>query len=82
MAPEVPSELDRVWILRGIRRDRLRRRGGDVTAWRVEFLDPALPPDMDPVVAWYDASVPVFGLLQFERHGETWEFEQGSEMGS
>ena len=79
MAPEVPAELDRVWIVRAIRRDRLRRRGGDVEAWRVEFLDPALPADMDTVIGWFDARVPVFGLLQFERHGETWVFERGSE---
>lgn len=78
MAPERPGDLDRVWVVRTIKRATLRRGGRDVQAWRVELLDPALPPDMDTVVAWFDETVPVFGLLQWERHGETWVFTSGS----
>ena len=82
MAPERPGDLDRVWVVRTIKRATLRRGGTDVEAWRVEFLDPALPPDMDTVVGWFDARVPVFGLLQWERHGETWVYTSGSGRGS
>lgn len=75
MAPEVPLEFDRVWVIREIHRDTLRYQGKDLPAWRVEFTDPALPAGSDTVVAWFDPELPVFGLRQWERNGETWVYE-------
>ncbi len=82
LTPEKPGELDRVWIVRGIRRDRLKRGGVEQEAWRVEFLDPALPEEFEAVVAWFDERLPVFGLIQWTRYGETWVFERGGGPGA
>ena len=86
MAPEVPDALDRVWIIRSIRPERLVLRENPVAGrqdqvydcWRVDLIDPALPEGSDTVVAWVDARVPVYGLLKWKRNGETWEFVKGA----
>lgn len=72
-APEVPDALDRVWIVRSIRRDTLTLNRKERICWRVDLIDPALPEDADTVVAWLDEKTPVFGLLKWKRRGETWE---------
>lgn len=77
LAPEVPTEYDRVWSWREIVREPYRLRGRSMPAWRVDLLDPSLPETADTVVAWFDASVPVYGLLQWRRDNETWVFERG-----
>lgn len=77
MAPTDPDGLDRVWVWSRIRRDSINVRGRDVVAWRVDLIDPALPPedDADHVVAWLDPDVPVFGLLRWQHRGSTWNLE-------
>ena len=77
LTPEVPTEYDRVWTWREISREPLRRRGKSLPAWRVDLLDPSLPASADTVAAWFDAGVPVYGLLQWRRNNETWVFERG-----
>ncbi len=72
-APEAPDALDRVWIVRAIRPDTVRLGGKERRCWRVDLTDPALPPDQDTVVAWFDPEVPVYGLLRYKRLGETWD---------
>ena len=84
-APEAPEALDRVWVIRGIRPDRIKV-GAQASAkeracWRIDLIDPALPDGQDTVVAWVSTDVPVFGLLKWKRAGETWEFMRG-EMGA
>ncbi|MFV1958165.1 MAG: hypothetical protein ACC662_02005 [Planctomycetota bacterium] len=74
MAPGDPEGYDRVWIWTRISRARLTWRGRARMAWRVDLIDPALPRenDADHVVAWLDPSVPVYGLLRWQRGGRTW----------
>ena len=82
LTPEVPTEYDRVWSWREIVRDTYRLRGRAMPAWRVDLLDPSLPDAADTVVAWFDTTVPVYGLLQWRRNNETWVFERGGGGGS
>ncbi len=77
MAPEVPDALDRTWIIRSIRPDRITVNRNEHDCWRVDLIDPALPEGSDTVVAWLSDKVPVFGLLKWKRRGETWEFKSG-----
>ena len=77
MAPEVPDALDRVWILRSIRPDKLTLNRREYDCWRVDLIDPALPEGADTVVAWLNDRIPVFGLLKWKRAGQTWEFQRG-----
>lgn len=84
-APDVPDALDRVWVIRAIRPDRLAlgSAGQSTTwpCWRIDLIDPALPDGQDTVVAWVTKDVPVYGLLKWKRGGETWELLRG-EMAS
>ena len=77
MAPTDPEGLDRVWVWSRIQRERITHRGREIMAWRVDLIDPALPPedDQDHVVAWLDPSLPVFGLVRWQRGGMTWDLE-------
>jgi hypothetical protein len=85
-APEAPQALDRVWIIRAIHRGhvvlhaapRFGQRGQAYDCWRVDCIDPALPPGKDTVVCWVDERVPVYGLLAWKRAGETWELISGA----
>lgn len=72
-APEAPEELDRVWIVRAIQPDTISIGGADRSCWRVDVIDPALPPEAETVVVWLEESVPVFGILRYKRAGETWD---------
>lgn len=74
MAPEAPTALDRIWVVRSIRPDTLSVGREERSCWRVDLIDPALPEGADTVVAWLDDDVPVYGLLKWKRSGETWEF--------
>lgn len=87
-APDVPDALDRVWIIRAIRPDRLALSKGvgavaakQQSCWRIDLIDPALPEGQDTVVAWVRTDVPVYGLLKWKRGGETWEFMRGEMAG-
>lgn len=81
-APEDPDALDRIWVIRSIRPDKIRVRQKERDCWRVDLIDPALPPEADTVVAWLDPKVPVFGLLKWKRLDETWMLEQAKGGGS
>jgi hypothetical protein len=78
LAPEDPEGYDRLWVWTRIRRERVPGPDGrERDAWRVDLIDPALDPerDADHVVAWLDESIPVFGLLRWQRAGKTWVLE-------
>ncbi len=72
MAPHAPEDMDRLWIIRSIRREEILWQGRKHMCWRVDLIDPALPPEAEAVVAWLDESTPVFGLLKWKRLDETW----------
>lgn len=77
-APSDPKGYDRVWVWRRIQRAPIDWRGRERQAWKVDALDPAMRPEAgaDHVVAWFDESVPVFGLLTWQHRGRTWELIQ------
>jgi hypothetical protein len=79
MEPRAPEELDRVWILRAIRRDDVLVGNETRACWRVDLIDPALPEDAEHVTAWMDTSVPVFGMLKWKRGETVWELETAKE---
>ncbi len=72
-----PQGLDRLWVWTRIRRSSLTWQGQAREAWRFDLIDPALPAKggEDHVVAWLDETVPVFGLVQWQRRDETWVLE-------
>ncbi len=72
MAPNAAEDLDRLWIIRSIRKGEILWQGRKHMCWRVDLIDPALPPEAEAVVAWLDETKPVFGLLQWKRLDETW----------
>ncbi len=72
MAPNAAEDLDRLWIIRSIRKEEILWQGRKHMCWRVDLIDPALPPEAEAVVAWLDETKPVFGLLQWKRLDETW----------
>ena len=80
MAPQDPDGYDRLWVWTRIREADLAWQGDARSAWRFDLIDPALPPDegADHVVAWLDASVPVFGLVRWQRRGQTWDLVEWS----
>jgi hypothetical protein len=61
LTPEEPGAYDRVWILKRIQRSTIAWGGRTIPCWRVECIDPALPPDRDAVVVWLREEVPVTG---------------------
>ncbi len=75
MAPADPEGYDRVWIWSRIRWAAVSWQGKPRELWRVDLIDPALPEagGADHVVAWLDESVPVFGLVRWQRRDRTWE---------
>lgn len=73
--PRAPEAKDRIWILSRIREDTLLHQGKERACWRIDLIDPALPKNQEHVVAYVDRTVPVFGLLQWQRGGETWVLE-------
>lgn len=77
-APEKAADLDRVWILRRIRRVDLAVRNRSLRCWKVDFVDPALPVEAEAVEAWFDERVPVFGLVRWQRNGRTYQLESSS----
>jgi hypothetical protein len=72
MAPEEPEGLDRVWVWARIRREARLEKGQERALWRVDFVDPGLAPGADDVQAWFDPSVPVFGIREWHRAGRIW----------
>jgi hypothetical protein len=73
LTPEQPTAYDRVWILRRLQRATLSFQGRQLKCWKAECIDPGLPPDRDAVLVWLHEDAPVFGILRWEREGETWE---------
>jgi len=80
MAPADPDGYDRVWVWDRIRRGRISWRGQPRDLWRIDLIDPALPEagGADHVVAWVDEDVPVFGLVRWQRRGQTWDLVEWS----
>ena len=79
MAPSAPDAKDRVWILRSITRDEILLGDRIRACWRIDLIDPALPEDAEAVVAWMDETVPVFGLLKWQRRNTVWELDSARE---
>ncbi len=73
LTPGDPNAVDRVWILRRIRRAEVEWHKRKLRIWRVECIDPALPPEQDAVEVWMHEDVPVFGILRWQRQGKTWD---------
>lgn len=82
MEPSAPDALDRVWVLRSIKEAKLQLGDKERDCWKITLIDPALPADSETVVAWVDPSVPVFGLLKWQRRGETWTLLSSDRGGS
>ena len=80
MAPADPDGYDRIWVWDRIRRSTLPWQGAPRELWRVDLIDPALPQEggADHVVAWLDESVPVFGLVRWQRRDRTWDLIEWS----
>lgn len=74
-APGDPEGYDRLWVWDRIRRSPVAWQGGTREVWRVDLTDPALPEQDggDHVVAWISESIPVFGLIRWQRQGRTWD---------
>lgn len=73
LTPAEPRAFDRTWVIRRIRQDEIRFDGRPLACWRVECIDPALPPEQETVVVWMHEDVPVFGIVRFERAGSVYE---------
>ena len=73
LTPEQPQAYDRVWVMRRIQRATLQWQGRPLKCWKIECIDPALPPDRESVLVWVREDVPVFGILRYERNGEVYE---------
>ena len=70
---DVPDALDRVWVWRSITRDTILVGDKSRECWKVTLIDPALPQESETVVVWMSEDVPVYGILQWQRRGETWK---------
>ena len=73
LTPEQPAAYDRVWVLRRIQRATIQWHGAPLRCWKVECIDPALPPDRETVLVWMHEDAPVFGILRWERNNEVYE---------
>ena len=73
LTPEAPTAYDRVWVLRRIQRATIQWQGAPLRCWKVECIDPALPPDRETVLVWMHEDAPVFGVLRWERNTEIYE---------
>lgn len=73
LTPEQPTAYDRVWTLKRIQRASMPFQGKSLRCWKVECIDPALPTDRDAVMVWIHEDAPVFGIVRWERNGETYE---------
>jgi hypothetical protein len=73
LTPAEPDALDRVWVLRRIRRAEIDWRGTRLRCWRVECIDPGLRPTEDAVEVWLHEDVPVYGILRWQRQGRTYD---------
>ena len=47
LTPGYPDANDRLWIWRRIRRETIPWAGSPLAVWRMDCIDPALPPDQD-----------------------------------
>jgi hypothetical protein len=73
LTPAEPDALDRVWVVRRIRRAEIEWKGRPLRCWRVECVDPGLPPAEDAVEVWLHEDVPVYGILRWQRQGRTYD---------
>ncbi len=80
-APQEPEGLDRTWVWARIRQEPRLVGAQERVCWRVDALDPALPPGSDEVQAWFHPDVPVFGLVAWVRDGRTWSLVSSSRAG-
>ncbi|MFM8980153.1 MAG: hypothetical protein ACKOSS_06800 [Planctomycetia bacterium] len=82
MAPQDPQGYDRLWVWARIRRDQRVVHGKQQRCWRVDAVDPGLPPEADGVLCWFHEQAPVFGLVEWTRGGRTWTLVGGRGGGS
>ncbi len=73
LTPEEPDAFDRVWVLRRIQRATIQWQGAPLKCWKIECIDPALPPDRETVLVWLHEDAPVFGVVRWERNNEVYE---------
>jgi hypothetical protein len=73
LTPAHPEADDRLWIWRRVRRETIAFRGERLSTWRMDCIDPALPPGQDAVVVWFHADAPLFGIVRFTRNGRTYD---------
>jgi hypothetical protein len=73
LTPAHPDADDRLWIWRRLRRETIAFRGERLSAWRMDCIDPALPPGQEAVVVWFHEDAPLFGIVRFARNGRTYD---------
>jgi hypothetical protein len=73
LTPTHPEADDRLWIWRRIRRETIPFAGKPLRAWRMDCIDPALPPDEDAVVVYFHEEAPLFGIVRWSRNGRTYD---------
>jgi hypothetical protein len=73
LTPGHPDADDRLWVWRRIRRESISVAGAPLRVWRVDCIDPALPPDQDAVVVHFHENAPVFGIVRWTRNGRTYD---------
>jgi hypothetical protein len=73
LTPGEPNALDRVWVMRRIRRAEIDWGGKKLRCWRVECIDPGLKPSEDAIEVWLHEDVPVYGILRWQRQGRTFD---------
>jgi hypothetical protein len=73
LTPEDPGAVDRVWVLKRIRRVTVPWQGKALRCWQVDCIDPALPADGAAVDVLMHEDAPVYGVLRWERAGHVYE---------
>jgi len=73
LTPGFPNADDRLWIWRRVRRETIAWAGAPLAVWRMDCIDPALPPDQDAVVVYFHERAPLFGIVRWTRNGRTYD---------
>jgi hypothetical protein len=73
LTPSHPNADDRLWVWRRLTRETVPWRGRPLSTWRMDCIDPALPPGQDAVVVWFHEDAPLFGIVRWTRNGRTYD---------